>query len=292
MPSFPHPSARPLWLGSLVLAAWLGITAPSLFADAPTRVFVASTGSDANPGSRTAPKRNVQAAHDAVAADGEIVILDTAGYGALVITKSVTVTAPSGVTGFLTGALNFDAILIQADANAVVALHGLFLETVNGSAYGILANSVGTLRVEDCTIRNCEEGIRMNCPHATHLLVRHTTLSNIDFGIYAGSANNTGSVDAVVSDCTVDRATSYGLVADSFTNSSARLVATNCVLNRADTAVLSSGSNTSVFLDACTINGATTAVSRKQNGAAYSHGNNLFTGNGADGTFTGTVTGK
>jgi hypothetical protein len=46
-----------------------------------TRIFVASYGNDANDGSRGAPKRNFQPAHDAVAAGGQIVVLDTAGYG-------------------------------------------------------------------------------------------------------------------------------------------------------------------------------------------------------------------
>jgi hypothetical protein len=44
-----------------------------------TKIFVASYGNDANDGSRASPKRNFQPAHDAVAAGGEIVALDTAG---------------------------------------------------------------------------------------------------------------------------------------------------------------------------------------------------------------------
>jgi hypothetical protein len=44
-----------------------------------TKIFVASYGNDASDGSRASPKRNFQPAHDAVAAGGEIVALDTAG---------------------------------------------------------------------------------------------------------------------------------------------------------------------------------------------------------------------
>jgi hypothetical protein len=40
-----------------------------------TKIFVASFGDDANDGSRGAPKRNFQAAHNAVAANGQIVVL-------------------------------------------------------------------------------------------------------------------------------------------------------------------------------------------------------------------------
>ena len=44
---------------------------------------------DTNDGTRGAPKRNFQPAHDALAAGGQIVVLDTAGYGALTIDRSI-----------------------------------------------------------------------------------------------------------------------------------------------------------------------------------------------------------
>src|SRR3954469_4172564 len=73
---------------------------------APAKIFVASYGNDANSGSPTSPMRSFQAAHDAVAAGGQIVVLDTAGYGALNINKSVSVFAPPGINGFITVTTN------------------------------------------------------------------------------------------------------------------------------------------------------------------------------------------
>lgn len=58
----------------------------------PARTFVSSSGSDANDCSRPSSCRNFQRGHDAVIAVGEVVALDSAGYGALTITKSVTIT--------------------------------------------------------------------------------------------------------------------------------------------------------------------------------------------------------
>src|SRR5262245_64834593 len=60
-------------------------------AQAQNRVFVAAQGSDANPCSFALPCRTFQHAHDVVAVKGEIDVLDPAGYGALNITKSISI---------------------------------------------------------------------------------------------------------------------------------------------------------------------------------------------------------
>ena len=97
----------------------LVMTPPLLRAQTATKIFVASFGSDANDGSRGAPKRNFQAAHDSLAVAGEIVALDTAGYGALSITKSLGITVPPGVTGFITTTSGSAAVTINAPSAAV-----------------------------------------------------------------------------------------------------------------------------------------------------------------------------
>src|ERR1041384_6787308 len=58
---------------------------------AQTRVFVAAQGSDSNPCTFAAPCRTFQHAHNVVAASGEIDVLDPAGYGAVTITKSISI---------------------------------------------------------------------------------------------------------------------------------------------------------------------------------------------------------
>src|SRR5215472_14949697 len=61
------------------------------------RTFVASTGADSNPCSRVAPCRTFQAAVNAVAPGGEVIALDSAGFGSrLDINKSVSVISPCG----------------------------------------------------------------------------------------------------------------------------------------------------------------------------------------------------
>jgi hypothetical protein len=64
---------------------------------AAQRTFVASYGSDANPCSLTAPCRGFAAAVAQTSTDGEVIVLDSAGYGTVTIAQSVSIIAPPGV---------------------------------------------------------------------------------------------------------------------------------------------------------------------------------------------------
>src|SRR4029078_12896065 len=68
---------------------------PSAYAQA-SRTWVSGVGDDGNPCSRTAPCKKVGGAISKTAAGGEIDALDPAGFGALTITKSITVDGGTG----------------------------------------------------------------------------------------------------------------------------------------------------------------------------------------------------
>jgi hypothetical protein len=113
-------------LHSTIAAAVLSIaalqTAP---AQAQMRVFVAAQGSDANPCTFGAPCRTFQHAHDVVAAGGEIDVLDPAGYGAVSITKAISIQGHGfagisvGVSGALCGLVNDAATCTYNNAIAI-----------------------------------------------------------------------------------------------------------------------------------------------------------------------------
>jgi len=126
----------------MLLAAVTG----SAYAVAPQRTFVASTGNDANPCSLTLPCRGFTAAVSAVAAGGEVIVLDSAGYGPVTITKSVSIIAPAGVYAGISASTG-NAITIAAAATDVVALRGLKLNNILTASNGIQVNSVGELHV-------------------------------------------------------------------------------------------------------------------------------------------------
>jgi len=63
------------------------------------RTFVASTGNDAAPCSLAQPCRGFARAITQTNAGGEVIVLDSAGYGPVTITKSVSLIAPMVPTG-------------------------------------------------------------------------------------------------------------------------------------------------------------------------------------------------
>src|SRR5688572_17562804 len=71
-------------------AAAMAVTATPASAQA-TRTWVSGVGDDVNPCSRTAPCKTFAGAISKTAAGGIINCLDPAGYGAVTITKSITI---------------------------------------------------------------------------------------------------------------------------------------------------------------------------------------------------------
>src|SRR5258705_7695857 len=87
---------------NVLLATVVGIAIPLLSAVSAqaqaTRTWVSGVGDDVNPCSRTAPCKTFAGAISKTAAGGEINCLDPAGFGAVTITKSLTISC-EGVTG-------------------------------------------------------------------------------------------------------------------------------------------------------------------------------------------------
>jgi hypothetical protein len=71
------------------LCGW--ILAPGPACALAARTFVAALGSDGNPCTFVAPYRTLQHAHDQTMAGGEIDVLDPAGYGAVTVSKAISI---------------------------------------------------------------------------------------------------------------------------------------------------------------------------------------------------------
>ena len=114
-----------------------------------TRTWISGVGDDANPCSRTAPCKTFAGAISKTAAAGEIDCLDPGGFGALTITKSITIdcTAPGGIGGVLVSGTN--AFVVAGGTQ--VQLIGL---DINGIGTGINGVSVSASSV-NVSILNC-----------------------------------------------------------------------------------------------------------------------------------------
>ena len=108
-------------------------------AAARDRVFVASYGSDSNPCTFGSPCKTFQQAVNTVAPGGEVTAIDSAGFGPITITQSVTITSPDGVEAGIVAAANGNAITINAPPTSInVVLRGLTLDGANVGSNGIV----------------------------------------------------------------------------------------------------------------------------------------------------------
>src|SRR6185369_3180997 len=77
-----------------------------------TRTWVSGVGDDANPCSRTAPCKTFAGAIARTAPGGEISVLDPGGFGAVTITKAITIDGEGTLAGLLNATVN--GIIINA----------------------------------------------------------------------------------------------------------------------------------------------------------------------------------
>ena len=151
-----------------------------------TRTFVSGVGDDANPCSRTAPCKTFAGAISKTAAFGEINTLDPGGFGAVTITKSITISSDGvGTSGVLVSGTN--GIVVAAASTDVVVLKDLDIDglgTLGGSLAGIQFNSGAQLIVNNCRIYGFQagngggSGINFQPSGASKLNVIDTVISN------------------------------------------------------------------------------------------------------------------
>jgi Right handed beta helix region len=130
-----------------------------------------------------APCRTFQAAMTVTDSNGEVVVLDSGGYGAVVITKSVALIAPKGV---------YAGILVFPDGNGVtiatpginVVLRGLSING-QGGFFAIEMTAGNRLTVENCVISNSVRGISVF--GNTTVRVTNTSIDSRGDGIVLGS---------------------------------------------------------------------------------------------------------
>src|SRR5437763_13398739 len=97
-------------------------------AQAQTRTWVSGVGNDANPCSRTAPCKTFAGAISKTAAGGEIDALDPGGFGAVTITKAITIDGAAGQAGGILASLT-TGVIVNAPG-AIVTLRNI---QINGA---------------------------------------------------------------------------------------------------------------------------------------------------------------
>jgi len=149
---------RNLRLSVLVVLAALGMMAINTesVAGQATRTWVSGVGDDANPCSRTAPCKTFGGTISKTAAGGVINCLDPGGFGAVTITKSLTIDCAQVGGGIL--AAGVTGVIVNALTTDVVTLRGINIEGVNTGLVGVNVLNVGSMIIEDCRIHGFNSG--------------------------------------------------------------------------------------------------------------------------------------
>lgn len=121
-----------------------------------TRTWVSGVGDDANPCSRTAPCKTFAGAISKTAAGGEIDALDPGGFGAVTITKSITIDGTTGAGFGSILAAGVNGVIINALSTDVVTLRNLSINGVNKTlspgVNGVRVLSAARVHIDNCTI--------------------------------------------------------------------------------------------------------------------------------------------
>jgi len=159
-----------------------------------TRTWVSGVGDDANPCSRTAPCKTFAGAISKTAVDGEIDALDPAGFGAVTITKSITIDGccmvsilAAGTTGIIVN------VTSGTDVRKTVRLRNI---SINGAATGVNGiNFIAGLKlyIEHCEIYGFQSSaasraVKANVTAAAQLYIKDTDMANNASGVDASSS--------------------------------------------------------------------------------------------------------
>jgi hypothetical protein len=179
----------------VILAATFILAFTSVAQAQLNRSFVsAQIGNDTNTCVPTAPCRGFTKALSVTNPGGEIVVLDSGGYGSsLTIDKPVTIVAAGVYAGMAVTAGT--GIIVSVGGSEKVILRGLTINGAGGST-GIYVQSAGLVYVEECVIDGfTSHGINFN---AGRLFVKDTIIRNNAgnaINIFPGSGNHGAIID-------------------------------------------------------------------------------------------------
>ena len=268
-----------------------------------SRTWVSGVGDDANPCSRTAPCKTFAGAISKTAAGGEIDALDPGGFGAVTITKSITIDGGGGqVASVLVSGTN--GIVVQANSSTdVVILRNLRINGIGSGINGIRFTSGKALHIEHCSIFGfTTSGIDIEPTASAKIFIDDTTTTDNGFAGLTVQATALTSVDVYHSRFQFNGI--HGIFAGSNSNVSVResdasgnagegflaapnagtadLNLTNSSANNNGTGVQAGGTafTATVRVSGVSLNNNGTGFATGSNGTIRSFGNNFNSGSG------------
>src|ERR1044071_671734 len=245
-----------------------------------SRTWVSGVGADANPCSRTAPCQTFAGAISKTAAGGEIDCLDPGGFGAVTITKAITIDCNGGAGGILAAAVN--GVIINAGVNDRIVLRNLSIQGVGTGINAIRFLAGLHLTVENVRISGFTTiGIDVSKSASGNLYVRDTYITNVPKGIrlFTGA----GGINAQITNSRFDALSTSALEVAS--GSTVASISDSVVMN-SGTALITTGGGF-INADNNVIAKNTTGVNASVAASSIRITRNAFQDNGTAVTFAG-----
>lgn len=239
------------WGRSILVGAVI-VSASTLSAQA-TRTWVSGVGDDVNPCSRTAPCKTFAGAISKTASGGIIDALDPGGYGAVTITKPITIEGTGTLASALASGTNAVVVNITTGTNRDVVLRNL---SFDGSGATLGLNGIRFLAGDSLTVENCTidsfsgQGIDFEPNSLARLNVWNTTITQANgAGILVKPAAG-GVARVSISDSSLNKNATGLLVQDVSGASNVSFVRSRASNNTVD----------GIFVQSTTANGITVVV--------------------------------
>jgi len=279
-----------------LLVAMLAFT--SLAQAQATRTWVSGVGDDANPCSRTAPCKTFAGAISKTAAGGEISVLDPGGYGAVTITKAITINGYGQIAGILSAGTN--GIVVNAGVNDEVIIRNVSIVGAGTGLDGIRFLAGNQLTVENVQINGfAGDGIEAALAGSGKMYIKDTNITNCGGagikitstagfpvasldnvrleGMLNGLEVGAGSNFAVLQRCSVVSNTGAGILA----SGPATISVENSTVAFNNTGLNASGAFSTIRIFSNGIYNNGTGINIGGSASVQSDGSNRISGNGA-----------
>lgn len=272
-------------------AVLLLVVTPTLSFAQVTRTWVSGVGDDANPASRTAPCKTFAGAISKTAAGGAITVLDPGSFGAVTITKSITIDGGS-FEGCIQSA-GTNGIIINAADTDVVILRNITMDGVTTGLKGIHVLNAGSVHVENCVITGFDKGINFQ-PTFTgaQLFVNGTRIQKCKTDGIALAMGTATIRETIVNDIVSSDAANMPQVITYLGNGFRAAAGTKMVLEGCTAAGNNFGivADGIIYLSATTVtNNTVLGLKRTAPGSIISLRNNRIMGNAVDGRVTKSI---
>jgi hypothetical protein len=263
-------------------------------------------GDDANPGSRTAPCKTFAGAIFKTATNGVIDVLDPGGFGAVTITKGITIEGDGAEGDILVSGTH--GIVINAGPTDTVVLRNLTFEGLGTGLSAIQILSAGSVHIENCRINGfTTSGVGfVSSVSNSQVFIKDTTIHNCSpAGINLGSsAASTAHIERVnITDCAdgIDAGPNTKAVVLDTTASGGWgvgfLVGTNAQLtlyhvNSCDNQIGVESSGLAIVCDSTIANNSADGFKHTKPGKIQTYHNNRLFGNTPNGAPTSMLTPK